>query len=51
VLVGFEGRPVAGLDDLHRLLTEDRVGILAAVDVLRGGDLLTLDLVPRESGG
>jgi S1-C subfamily serine protease len=51
VLVGFEGRPVAGLDDLHRLLTEDRVGIRAAADVLRGGDLLTLDIIPRESGG
>jgi S1-C subfamily serine protease len=50
VLVGFEGRPVAGLDDLHRLLTEDRVGLRATVDVLRGGDLLTLDIVPRESG-
>jgi len=51
VLVGFDGRPVAGLDDLHRLLTEDRVGVLAALDVLRRDAVIPLDITPRESSG
>ncbi|WP_435008188.1 S1C family serine protease [Tundrisphaera lichenicola] len=50
VVVGFEGRPVAGLDDLHRLLTEERVGQVASIDVLRGGGLIALDIVPADSG-
>ncbi len=49
VLVGFEDRPVAGLDDLHRLLTEERVGIRARLDVLRRNELLAVDLTPEES--
>ena len=49
VLVGFEGRPVAGLDDLHRLLTEDRVGVRASLDVLRRDGLLVVDITPEES--
>ncbi len=51
VVVGFDGRPVAGLDDLHRLLTEDRVGVRAGLDVLRRDGKLALDIVPRESEG
>ena len=49
VLVGYAGRTVAGIDDLHRLLVEEQVGILAPLMVLRGGEILTLDLVAEES--
>ena len=49
VVVAFEGRPVAGLDDLHRLLTEERVGIRASLDVLRRDALIAVDVVPEES--
>ena len=51
VVVAFEGRPVAGLDDLHRLLTEERVGIRVSLDVLRHDSLIVLDLIPEESKG
>ncbi len=50
VIVGFDGRPVAGLDDLHRLLTEDRVGIRASLDVLRRDCLVAVEITPQESG-
>ena len=49
VLVGFDGHPVAGIDDLHRLLTEERVGIWTRLTVLRGADKLTLDIIPQEA--
>ena len=51
VVVAFEGRPVAGLDDLHRLLTEERVGLAANLDVLRRDSLVEVEVVPEESTG
>ena len=51
VVVAFEGRSVAGLDDLHRLLTEERVGIRANLDVLRRDSLVVVEIVPEESKG
>src|SRR5207248_8552153 len=35
VIVGFAGRPVAGIDDLHRLLAEEQLGAQSALTVLR----------------
>ena len=49
VLVGYAGRTVAGIDDLHRLLVEEQVGRAAPLRVLRGGEILALDIVAEES--
>jgi S1-C subfamily serine protease len=49
VLVGYAGRTVAGIDDLHRLLVEEQVGVPAPLTVLRGGELLGLEIVADES--
>jgi S1-C subfamily serine protease len=49
VLVGYAGRTVAGIDDLHRLLVEEQVGISAPLMVIRGGEIFTLDIVAEES--
>jgi len=49
VLVGYAGRTVAGIDDLHRLLVEEQVGISAPLMVIRGGEIVTLDIVAEES--
>ena len=51
VLLAFDGRPVAGLDDLHRLLTEERVGVRAGLDVLRRDAMTDLEITPAESSG
>jgi S1-C subfamily serine protease len=48
VIVGLDGHPVAGIDDLHRLLTEERVGTRIRLAVLRGPERLAIDLIPRE---
>ena len=32
IIVAFAGQPVAGFDDLHRLLTEEKLGERVAVD-------------------
>jgi S1-C subfamily serine protease len=49
VVVGLDGHHVGGIDDLHRLLTEERVGVWTRLTVLRGSDKLTLDIIPREA--
>jgi S1-C subfamily serine protease len=51
VIVAFNGRPIAGLDDLHRLLTEEQVGQRANLEVLRRDSIVTLEIVPEESAG
>src|SRR5581483_11526747 len=49
VIVGFGERPVANIDDLHRLLTDQQVGQRMPLVVLRRAEKLTLEVVPAES--
>jgi serine protease Do len=48
LIVGVDGLPVRGVDDLQRLMTEERIGARCALDVVREGTARTLELVPRE---
>jgi len=48
IVLGFNGHAVGGIDDLHRLLTEDHIGIPCAAVVLRGGARRQLTVVPSE---
>ncbi len=49
VIVALEGQPVAGVDDLHRLLTDMRVGVSSTLTVLRYTEKLGLKVVPEEA--
>jgi S1-C subfamily serine protease len=49
IIVGFAGQPVAGFDDLHRLLTEEKLGESVPVRILRRGQQLTLEIRPEEA--
>ncbi len=49
LIVAFDGRPVAGIDDLHRILTDAQVGARATLSVLRGAVKLDLAIVPEEA--
>jgi S1-C subfamily serine protease len=46
LIVAFAGQPTAGIDDLHRLLTEDRAGAAHPLIVMRGRERLTLSVQP-----
>ena len=48
LIVDFADEPVSSIDDLHRLLTEERIGEIAAIRVLRRGELRRLLVIPRE---
>lgn len=47
-IVEFGGEPVGGADDLHRLLTEERIGELTPVKIIRRGELRRVLVTPRE---
>jgi S1-C subfamily serine protease len=49
VIVGYDDHPVAGIDALHQLLTDERVGVVAQVTVLRRGEKRIISVVPQES--
>ena len=49
VIIRYGERSVAGIDDLHRLLIDEAVGVRSTLSVLRGAELFTLDVVPGES--
>lgn len=42
--------PVSGVDDLHRYLTDERIGVPTPLDILRGAHRHRLTLVPRRRG-
>jgi S1-C subfamily serine protease len=49
VIVGYDDHPVAGIDALHQLLTDEKVGVVAQVTVLRHGEKRLISVVPQES--
>ena len=44
IIVSLDTRPVTTLDDLHKLLTEDRIGQRATLGLLRGPERLDLSV-------
>lgn len=49
VLLAFAGRPITGIDDLHRCLTDEAIGVAVDVGLLRGGERRQFTVVPVES--
>jgi S1-C subfamily serine protease len=48
LLVRFDGHWIGGVDDLHRLLIDSRIGAATTLELVRRGRYLRVDLVPRE---
>jgi S1-C subfamily serine protease len=49
VILAFAGVAVTGVDDLHRLLTEDRIGRASDITLLRRGRREVVAITPAES--
>jgi S1-C subfamily serine protease len=49
VIVALDGQPVAGVDDLHRVLSDPRTGVQSELTILRGTDRLNLGITPEEA--
>ncbi len=48
-IVALDDKPVAGVDDLHRLLTDAQVGVRCALTVIRHTERLTPSIFPEEA--
>jgi len=48
VIIGFDDHLIAGIDDLHKLLSEDRIGNKSSLVIIRGTEKLSLEVVPWE---
>lgn len=49
VILGLGDDPVSGVDDLHRLLTDEHIGRPSPLTILRAAERRTLIVVPAES--
>src|SRR5579871_1717392 len=49
IMVAYDGQPVGHIDDLHRLLTEKRIGVPTPLTVLRRTEKLELVITPDEN--
>ncbi|HKO54796.1 MAG TPA: trypsin-like peptidase domain-containing protein [Thermoanaerobaculia bacterium] len=50
VIVAFGGKAVSSIDDLHRLLTDEEVGVEAPVTIVRRTEKLTKNVIPTRAG-
>jgi len=48
LLLGVDGRPVANVGDLQRLMTGDRIGRPVGVEVFRRGTVQSVSVLPTE---
>jgi S1-C subfamily serine protease len=49
IIVALDDKPVAGVDDLHRLLTDAQVGARSTLTVIRHTERLVLSILPEEA--
>jgi len=48
IIIGFAGEKIEGIDELHRLLDEERVGIKQSVTIIRRTEKLDIGITPLE---
>ncbi len=49
VIIGLDNHPVTGIDDLHKVLTEERVGVKTGLTIIRRTEKMVLEIIPEES--
>ena len=49
IIIGFADLPVTGVDDLHRILTAERIGVPATMTTLRNGVRQQITVTPEEA--
>ena len=49
VIVGYGSQPIAGVDTLHRLLTDEQLYVQVSLTFVRHGEKLVLTIEPEES--
>jgi S1-C subfamily serine protease len=49
IIVSFDGQSIAGIDDLHKGLSEEKVGVKTPLSVLRRTEKVSIEVIPMES--
>jgi S1-C subfamily serine protease len=49
LIVGYKDEPIAGIDELQRLLVGSEIGVNSALRIVRGNFLTTVEIVPAET--
>jgi S1-C subfamily serine protease len=48
LIVAFDGQAISSIDDLLRLLSEERIGVQSELTIIRGADKLNLTIIPED---
>ena len=48
IIIAFGHTPITGVDDLHRVLTAERIGVTSGLTILRSGARQHVTVVPKE---
>lgn len=48
ILVSFDNQPISEIDDLHRMLTDKRVGVKSFLTAIRYAERIVLEIIPEE---
>ncbi len=51
VIIGFNNNPVSGVDDLHKILTEDKIRRKCPITIIRYNERFDVEIKPQESQG
>jgi len=49
IIVAFDGEPISDIDALHRLLSDEKIGVRCVVTIIRRGRKLDVEIEPAES--
>jgi S1-C subfamily serine protease len=49
IMIAYDGHSVTSVDSLHKLLTENQIGVRSAITILRKAEKINLEIVPEES--
>jgi S1-C subfamily serine protease len=49
IIIGFDEQPIASIDDLHKVLKQEQVGVKSRLTVIRRSEKLDINIVPEES--
>ena len=49
VIIGIDDQMMKGIDDLHRFLSQEKIGRRAMLTLIRHFERMTLDIIPEES--
>jgi S1-C subfamily serine protease len=48
IIISFKGAPISSIDDLHRALVGEEIGIRSALTIIRGVEMMDLMVIPQE---